>query len=80
MRFALTKTNISDYGLCFLFEVLRDIGISRDIIEILYRVLIKIARTQHKEIQPIPEPPAQEEGAEQSEEEKQAFQKKVEEL
>lgn len=50
MRFALTKTNISDYGLSFLFEVLKDLVISREFIETIYRVIIRIARTQLKEI------------------------------
>ena len=50
MRFALTKTNISDYGLSFLFEVLKDLVISREFIETIYKVIIKIARTELKEI------------------------------
>lgn len=45
MRFSLTKNNITDYGLCFLFEVIKDLVISKDFIETLYRVIIKIART-----------------------------------
>jgi len=45
MRFSLTKNNITDYGLCFLFEVIKDLVISKEFIETLYRVIIKIART-----------------------------------
>jgi hypothetical protein len=46
MKFALSKSNISDYGLSFLYEVMNDLVISKDIIETLYRAIIKIARTK----------------------------------
>lgn len=46
MRFSLTKNNITDYGLGFLFEVIKDLVISREFIETLYRVIIRIARTK----------------------------------
>ncbi len=45
MRFSLTKNNIADQGLAFFFEVCKDLVISKDFIEILYRVIIKVART-----------------------------------
>ena len=48
MRFSLTKSNISDYGLGFFFEVLKDLVISKEFIETLYKVVIKIARTKLK--------------------------------
>jgi hypothetical protein len=54
MRFCLTKNNITDYGLCFLFEVLKDLVISKEFIETLYRVIVKIARTKMREILPVP--------------------------
>lgn len=57
MRFSLTKSNISDYGLSFFFEVIKDLVISKDFIETLYRVIIKIARTKLKPILPVPEMP-----------------------
>jgi hypothetical protein len=50
MRFSLTKNNISDFGLCFLFEVIKDLVISKEFIEILYKVVIKIARTKLRKI------------------------------
>ena len=81
MRFSLTKNNISDSGLCFLFEVIKDLVISKEFIETLYKVVIKIARTKLKPLQTLPEmPPNDENGNEPSEEEKQAFQKKTEEI
>lgn len=71
MRFSLTKTNIADYGLSFFFEVLKDLVISKEYIETLYRVIIKIARTKLKPILPVPEMPGPDaEGNEPSEEEK----------
>ena len=73
MRFALTKSNISDYGLCFIFEVLKDLVISKDFIETLYRVVIKIARTKLKQLHSVPDMPLPDEnGVEPSEEEKAA--------
>lgn len=46
MKFCLTKNNISDYGLGFLYEVMKDLVISKEFIETLYRVIIKISRTK----------------------------------
>ena len=57
MRFSLTKQNITDYGLSFFFEVLKDLVISKEFIETLYRVVIKVARTKLKQILPVPEMP-----------------------
>lgn len=50
MRFSLTKNNITDYGLSFLFDVIKDLVISREFIETLYRVIIRIARTKLRKI------------------------------
>lgn len=36
VKFALTKSNIADYGLKFFFEVLKDLVISKETIEIFY--------------------------------------------
>jgi hypothetical protein len=71
MRFSLTKSNIADYGLSFFFEVIKDLVISKEFIETLYKVIIKIARKQLKPILPVPEMPVPDaEGNEPSEEEK----------
>ena len=71
MRYSLTKNNISDYGLCFLFEVIKDLVISKEFIETLYRVIIKIARTRLRPLQPVPVIPGPDEnGNEPPEEEK----------
>lgn len=81
MKFSLTKSNITDYGLSFFFEVLKDLVISKDFIETLYRVIIKIARTKLKPIHPVPEMPQPDaEGNEPSEEEKTVVQKRIEEV
>lgn len=48
MRFSLTKSNITDYGLSFFFEVLKDLVISKEFIETLYKVIIKVSRTKPK--------------------------------
>lgn len=57
MKFSLTKSNISDFGLSFFFEVIKDLVISREYIETLYRVIIKVARTKLKPLHPVPEMP-----------------------
>ena len=78
MRFSLTKNNIADYGLSFFFEVLKDLVLSKEYIETLYRVIIKIARTKLKPIQPLPEMPVAIEGVEPTEDEKHNVQKQIE--
>lgn len=81
MRFSLTKSNITDYGLSFFFEVIKDLVISKEFIETLYRVVIKIARTKLKPIHNVPEmllPDA--EGNEPNEDDKAVVQKKIEEI
>lgn len=81
MRFCLTKSNITDYGLFFFFEVIKDLVISKDFIETLYRVIVKVARTKLRPIYPLPEMPQPDaEGNEPSEDEKAAVQKKIEEI
>lgn len=54
LNFALNRANISDYGLSFLFDILKDLVISREFIETLYRVIIKIARTKLRPLHPVP--------------------------
>ena len=81
MRFSLTKSNIADQGLSFFFEVCKDLVISKDFIETLYRVIIKVARTKLKAIQQVPEMPLPDaDGNEIPEEEKLAIQKKIDEV
>lgn len=81
MRFSLTKSNISDYGLSFFFEVLKDLVISKEFIETLYKVIIKIVRTKLRPIFPVPEIPQPDaEGNEIPEEEKIAIQKRIDEV
>lgn len=71
MKFALTQSNIADYGLSFFFDVMKDLVISKEIIELFYQAIIKLARTQMVPIEPIPEMPVPDaEGNEPSEEEK----------
>lgn len=71
MRFSLTKANITDFGLSFFFEVLKDLVISKEFIETLYRVIIKIARTKLKPLHAMPEMPQPDaEGNEPTEEAK----------
>lgn len=79
MRRILERENISDYGLGFFFDVNKDLVISRNFIEILYRIIVKNVRTKAKEIQSLPEAPvADAEGNEPSEEAKAEFEKKTE--
>ena len=71
MKFSLTKSNISDYGLAFLLEICKDLVISKEVIETLYKVIIKIARTKMRPIVEVPQMPGpDEDGNEPSEEEK----------
>lgn len=81
MKFSLTKSNITDYGLSFFFEVIKDLVISKDFIETLYRVVIKIARTKLRPIHTVPEMPQPDaDGNEPSEEEKALVSRRIEEI
>lgn len=76
IKYCVTKSNMSDYGLAYFFEVVKDLVISKEFIEVLYRVIVKISRTQMRPILPIPEMPVpNEEGVEPTEEEKAAVQR-----
>lgn len=69
IKFALTKSNISDYGLRFFFDVMKDLVISKEVVEVFYQAIIKIARTKMLPIEPVPEMPGPDaEGNEPSEE------------
>ncbi len=79
LKFSLTKQNITDYGLCFFLEICKDLVISKDFINTMYRAIIKIARTPLKQSVPVPEVPGPDEnGNEPSEDEKQRVQKDIE--
>lgn len=81
MKFALTKNNIADYGLAYFFEVCKDLVISKEYIETLYRVIIKLARAKLRPLQTVPEmPEPDDEGNEPSEEVKAAAQKKIDDV
>jgi len=81
MRFCLTKSNITDYGLAFLFELIKDLVINKEFIETLYRVIIKVVRLKLRPIEPVPEMPQPDaEGMEPSEEEKEEAAKHIEEI
>ncbi len=69
MRFCLTKQNISDFGLGFFFEICKDLVISTDFIESLYKVIVDIANTKKADILEPPQMPGpDEEGKEPTEE------------
>ncbi len=73
MKFSLTKQNITDYGLCFFLEICKDLVISKEFVNVMYRSIINIARTPHKKMAAVPEMPVpDEEGKEPSEEDKAA--------
>jgi hypothetical protein len=81
LKFCLTKTNISDYGLGFFFDVLKDLVISKEYIEVLYRVIIKAARTKLKPLIPVPEMPGPDaEGNEPTDEAKDVATKQINEV
>lgn len=81
MRHCLTIGNISDYGLAYFFEVVKELVINRDFIEALYRTIVKIASRKQAAIQELPEAPQPaEEGAEVPEEEKKEWEKRCEEI
>ncbi len=81
LKYSLTKQNISDYGLCFFLEICKDLVITKDLVNTVYKTIIKIARTPQKPLVTVPEmPPAPEEGQEPpSEEEKANIQKQIDE-
>ena len=78
--FACDRSNLSDFGLSFLFENLKDLLINSDFISILYKVIAKIVKTQTKQTMPVPEVPGpNENGEEPSEDDKNAAMKQIEE-
>jgi hypothetical protein len=47
-KFARDRSNITDYGLKFFFEMCKDLVISQDIVEAWYKVIINITQTESK--------------------------------
>ena len=81
LRHCLTIGNISDFGLQFFFEIVKELVINRDFIEALYRTIVKIASKRHATIEELPaEPTPAEEGQEVTEEEKKEWEKRCEEI
>lgn len=80
LRHCLTKPCINDYGLGFFFEVSKEMVISKEFIECLYRAIVKITKTKPRELIELPTiPEAKEDGTPLTEEEKQAIEKQIEE-
>ena len=70
-KFAKNRDNISNYGLGFLFDVMKDLVISQEFIDIIYAVIAKVVKTLPKETIPIPEMPGPDaDGNEPSEDER----------
>ena len=81
LRHCLTKPCINDYGLSFFFEVCKEMVISKEFIECLYRAIVKITKTQPKETTELPTiPEAKDDGTPLTEEEKQSIEKQIEEV
>jgi hypothetical protein len=81
LRHCLTRYNISDFGLGYLFEICKELVINRDFIESLYRTLIRIAMRKVVPAEVLPEMPApKEDEAEPTEEEKKEIDKKIDEV
>jgi hypothetical protein len=81
LRHCLTKPCINDYGLGFFFEVCKEMVISKEFIECLYRAIVKITKTQPevaKELPTVPE--AKDDSTPPTEEEKAAIEKQIEEV
>jgi len=43
------KNNISDFGLKFMFEIMKELDLSVDVIEVLYTAICKIATKKPEE-------------------------------
>ena len=54
---ARDQSNIADFGLSFLFDVQKELVLSTDVIEVLYRAICKVALKKPKDLVPIPEIP-----------------------
>jgi len=52
---AREAANMADFGLQFLLEIQKDLILPADIIDVVYRVICKIAMMKQKEMLPIPE-------------------------
>jgi hypothetical protein len=56
-KMARDQSNIADFGLSFLFDVQKELVLSTDVIEVLYRAICKVALKKPKDLVPIPEIP-----------------------
>ena len=56
-KLARESANIADFGLGFMFEVQKELVLSGDVIETLYRALCKVAMKKPKEPIAIPDIP-----------------------
>lgn len=56
-KMAREAANIADFGLGFMFEVQKELVLSGDVIETLYRALCKVAMKKPKEMIAIPDIP-----------------------
>lgn len=78
MKAIATKDNITDYGLQFFFSIAKDLTLSREVIQVLYQVIVAIVMTKPESLQEVPEVPGpDDEGNEPSEEDKAAVIKQI---
>ena len=53
-KFARDRSNITDYGLKFFFEVCKDLVINQEIVDAWYKVIISISQTEARQIHEVP--------------------------
>lgn len=51
---ARDTVNVADFGLNFLFDMQKELVLSTDIIEVLYKAICKVAMQQPKELIEVP--------------------------
>jgi len=56
-KLARDPANIADFGLGFMFDVQKELVLSTDVIEVLYRAIAKVALKKPRDLIPIPEVP-----------------------
>lgn len=49
------QSNMADFGLSFMFDIQKDLVLSADIIQVLYRAITKLATSEPAPLLPIPE-------------------------
>ena len=69
------QSNMADFGLSFMFDIQKDLVLSADIIQVLYRAITKLATAEPTALLPIPE---EVEGM--AEEEKEALPEQIERI